>query len=72
VGCNTPPTNLDATTRILRNIKDKQADLPANKTRNNLPHPCVAAVELPWLETTHLQKHFNMQNILRTVTEHSM
>jgi hypothetical protein len=24
-------------------------------TCNNLPYPCVATVELPWLETTHFQ-----------------
>jgi len=31
-----------------------------------------SAVELPWLETTHFQKHLNMQNILCTVIEHRM
>jgi len=55
----------------LQNIKDKHADRPAKKMQQ-ISHPCVAAIELPWLETTHFQKCLNMQNTLCTVTEHSM
>jgi len=36
-------------------MKDIYADQPA-KTRDTLPHPRVASVEQPWLETAHFQK----------------
>jgi hypothetical protein len=69
---NTLATNLGSPTRKLQNIKDKHADWLAKKTCRNLPHPCVATFERPWLVTTHFQKCLNMQNILCTVTEYSM
>ena len=55
-GCNRRTTNLDTPTRTLQNVKDKHADQPANKRATHVPHPRVASVEPPWLETTHFQK----------------
>lgn len=36
---------------------------PSKKTCNILLHPCIASVELPCLDTTHLQKCMYMQEV---------
>ena len=66
--CNAPTTNLDAPTRNLQNIKEKHGDRPAKRVRH-VPHPRVAYVEPPLLETTHFQKCMHMQVVLCSVME---
>jgi hypothetical protein len=52
--CIARSTNLDAPTRNFQNTKD--ADQPAKKTCDSLPHPHVAFVEPPWWERTRFQQ----------------
>jgi hypothetical protein len=55
-------------TRNSQNIEDKHADQPL-KTCDTVPHPRVASIEQPWLETIDFQKCMYMQNALCNVVE---
>jgi hypothetical protein len=41
-------------------IEDKRAHRPAKNTCDTLPHPRVASVDPPWLETAHFKKCMHM------------
>ena len=61
-GCNAP-------TRNVKNIAQHHAEQPAKKTFDILPHPRVASVEPPWLETPDSRKCTYKQDILCNAIE---
>jgi hypothetical protein len=69
VSCNAFTASLDAPPRNLQIIQDRHAGKPAKKIRDTLPHPLVASVVLPWLETIHFVKYMYMQAVLCTVIQ---
>ena len=48
----------------------QHVDQPAKKTCDTVQHPRVASGEVPWLETTRVQKCMYMQDVLFNVKEH--
>jgi hypothetical protein len=49
--------------------KISKTNISPIKNARHVPHPRVASVEPPWLETTHFQKCMYMQDVLCNVIE---